>query len=116
MKILSVTLALPVRDITKAKEWYRQLFEYPPVEEPAPGIVELELGPAWLQLYEAPGVKGDGALRVGVKDLDKLHHRLRTAGLKIEEITEVPGVLRYFDFRDPDGNGLSFYQMLEDGE
>jgi hypothetical protein len=44
--------------------------------------------------------------------LDKQHKRLRDAGLHVEDITLVPGVIRYFDFKDPDGNGLSFYQMM----
>ncbi len=113
MTIISVTIALPVRDLEKAKAWYRQLFEYPPMIEPVPGVVELELGPAWLQLYQHQGIAGDSAVRVGVRDLHKLHKRLSEAGFVIEPISEVPGILEYFDFRDPDGNGLSFYQEFE---
>ena len=113
MTILNTTLDLPVKNLTKAKEWYRQLFEYPPTTSPAPGVVQLELGPVWLQLHETGVSSGDKALRLGIKELDKQHKRLRDAGLQIEDITLVPGVIRYFDFKDPDGNGLSLYQMLE---
>ena len=112
MKILSTTLDLPVKNLAKAKEWYRQLFEYPPTTAPAPGVVELELGTVWLQLHETPVSSGDKALRLGIKELDKQHKRLRDAGLHVEDITLVPDVIRYFDFKDPDGNGLSFYQMM----
>lgn len=114
MKILSTTLALPVKNLAKAKEWYRQLFEYPPTAAPAPGVVELELGPVLLQLHEKGVSSGDAALRLGIKELDKLHKRLRDEGLDVEDITLVPGLIRYFDFKDPDGNGLSFYQRLEE--
>ncbi|NLC33480.1 MAG: VOC family protein [Clostridiales bacterium] len=112
MKILSATLALPVNDLAKSKEWYRQLFEYPTTTAPAPGVAELALGPIILQLHETQNIRSDKALRLGVKDLDSLHKRLRAAGLPVEDITLVPEVIRYFDFKDPDGNGLSFYQML----
>lgn len=113
MKILSAIVALPVKDLLKSKLWYRQLFEYPPIIEPAPGIAELNLGPVWLQLYQAQGISGDTALRLEIKDLDKQNKRLRDEGLQVEDITVVPGLIRYFDFKDPDGNGLSFYQLLE---
>jgi hypothetical protein len=31
--------------------------------------------------------------------------------VSVEEVETVPGVISFFDFSDPDGNGLSCYQV-----
>jgi len=45
--------------------------------------------------------------------VEKERRRLVKMGHQVEEITDVPGVLRYFDFQDPDGNGLTLYTLYE---
>jgi predicted enzyme related to lactoylglutathione lyase len=33
-------------------------------------------------------------------------------GIELDEEKKVPGVIRFIDFSDPDGNRLSIYQLL----
>jgi predicted enzyme related to lactoylglutathione lyase len=106
-----VTVGVPVRDLSKARAWYAQLFGRPPDLEPVPGVVEFKVGGWWLQLEEGtPG--GAWAFRIGVADLDAARELVGTMGVKAGKVVTVPGVIRLFDFRDPDGNLLSFYQLL----
>lgn len=47
-----------------------------------------------------------------VSDLDSQADRLRSLGIITDQqIEDVPGIIRYLDFTDPDGNGLSFYWL-----
>lgn len=111
MDILSVTVGLAVKDLKKSVKWYRKVFEPQEETQPMEEIAELKLGPVWLQLFQKPAVPGDGALRFGVADLEAQRARLKKMRLKAEEITDIPGIIRYFDFSDPDGNLLSMYQL-----
>ena len=40
------------------------------------------------------------------------HERIRELGANPSPIQTVPGVVRYFEFRDPYGNRLSCYQVV----
>ena len=55
-------------------------------------------------------VGGNGTLRVGVADLAAERHRLENLGLTLSETCTIPGVISFFNFYDPDGNQLSYYQ------
>jgi Fe2+ transport system protein FeoA len=64
-------------------------------------------------LIESPIVNpGDGALRIGVFDLDSMRSRLLSFGINPGEITRVEGVVAKCEFKDPDGNQISLYQLL----
>lgn len=115
MKITSITVGLSVQDLERAARWYKELFDIKEAISPVDGVLEMEIGPVWLQLYEGKGIESDAALRFGVQDIERAHKRVKKLGIPAEEITDVPGVIRYFDLRDPDGHGLSFYQMAEEG-
>jgi len=45
---------------------------------------------------------------------DQVLDELDAAGIRTGEVSEVPGVARSFDFADPYGNPLGFYQDLSD--
>jgi predicted enzyme related to lactoylglutathione lyase len=110
----SVTVALPVRDLTSAVAWYRRAFaiEEDPVS-PAPGLAEFVVGPIELQLSEEP-VDRSGAqitLRFGVENAALEHARLSTLGVEVGELLHIPAVVDVFDFSDPDGNLLSVYSL-----
>jgi len=114
MKVTSVTVGLPVRNLRRAEDWYRKVFELTgDAVEPAPGLVELTLGPIDLQLIEdadaQPGTQN--GLRVGVDDAAAEHARLTTLGLELDPVEHVPGAVDYFDFTDPDGNTLGVYSL-----
>jgi lactoylglutathione lyase len=114
MNVTSVTVGLPVKDLGQAETWYRRVFELTgPAVEPAPGLLELTLGPIDLQLIEDPaGQPGEqNGLRLGVDDAAAEHERLSALGLTTDPLEHVPGAVDYFDFTDPDGNILGVYSL-----
>jgi len=114
MKVTSATVGLPVRDLAAAEAWYRRVFELTaPAVEPAPGVVEIVLGPIDLQFSEEPPERTGAqvTLRLGVEDASADYERLTGLGLALGPLEHVPGVVDYFDFVDPDGNALSLYSL-----
>jgi predicted enzyme related to lactoylglutathione lyase len=107
----SITIAIPVSDLSAATAWYDAVFDRRPELEPVPGIVEYEFGGTWIQLVGDRGGSRGWMLRYGVADLQRERDRLISLGVSVEEVETVPGVISFFDFSDPDGNGLSCYQV-----
>jgi catechol 2,3-dioxygenase-like lactoylglutathione lyase family enzyme len=104
MKLTSMTVGLPVRDLQQAEDWYRRVFEVTgPAVSPAPGLVELPLGSIDLQLIEDPGAQP------GAQNAE--HERLTGLGITVDPLEHVPGAVDYFDFVDPDGNALGVYAL-----
>lgn len=113
-RIASMTVGLPVLELREATEWYRRLLGSRPEINPAPGVREFEIVPQfWLQLFVSQQV-GESAcvVRFGVSNIEAEHERIRELGAEPSPIETVPGVVRYFDFRDPYGNRLSCYQVV----
>ncbi|MBU4213473.1 MAG: VOC family protein [Actinobacteria bacterium] len=111
----SVTVGLPVSDLGRAVPWYRRLFGLTgPDLRPADGVVELRLGPIWLQLGEEPTARSGAEVvtRFGVDDVAALRERLITDGVQVGPVEHVPRAVDFFDLLDPDGNHLSFYTVL----
>ena len=53
-KIKSFTVGLPVTELKRAVEWYRQLLGEVEELNPAPGVWEFQIVPSgWLQLFES---------------------------------------------------------------
>jgi lactoylglutathione lyase len=113
MQATSVTIGVPVRDLAVSRKWYERLLGKAPNLEPVPGIVEYEVAGVWVQLMEGETPGGSWTLRFGVADLDDERERLQGLGIELGGVRTVPGVIRYFVFRDPDGNLLSWYQELD---
>lgn len=80
--------------------------------EPAPGVVEFKIGGAWLQLSEGNTNVTGWTFRNGVKDVAAGLVRLHAMGIKTADIKTILGLVSFFRFQDPDGNSLSFYQLL----
>lgn len=115
MDVMNVTVGLPVSDLARSVEWYRQILQLPdPDLEPAEGVVEFKVGPIWLQLGEGSTTRSDAevVLRLDVDDAIEQRGRLEAAELTVGKLERVPGVVEYFDFPDPDGNVLSLYSEL----
>lgn len=108
----SSTLSLPVSNLQKSIDWYQQLLGEVEGFSPAEGVYEFQLNEStWLQFFE--GEPSNGAiLRLEVEVIKDHHDRLVKLGLSPSPVELVPNVVSYFDFKDPDGNLLSFY-MLE---
>ena len=113
MQAISVTIGIPVRDLARSRSWYERLLGKAPDLEVVPGIAEYLVGGVWVQLMDGEPPGGSWTLRFGVADLDSERERLLGLGIELGDVQTVPGAIRYFTFRDPDGNLLSWYQELD---
>ena len=83
--------------------------------EPAPGTFELKLTDnVWLQLDNTGylQVGGESIVRLETKDIDAAHRRVKNLTPDVDNIETVEGMVKYFDFKDPAGNRLSYVQIL----
>lgn len=107
-----MTVGLAVSDLASARAWYEEVLELDgPDLEPMEGLVEYKVGPIWLQLDAVDVAESSTVLRLGVVDIGAEHARLTELGVELDEIITVPELISFFDFRDPDGNELSLYQL-----
>jgi lactoylglutathione lyase len=115
-KIQSVTIGIGVKDVKEATQWYKTLLGDVETIEPAPGTVELQLTEnTWLQLddtgyFELGG--GSSIVRLQTNNIDAEHQVVKKLAADTGDIEVVEGVVKYFDFKDPEGNRLSYYQMV----
>ncbi|MEI5990065.1 hypothetical protein A5881_001558 [Enterococcus termitis] len=114
LNVKSVTVGLPVSNLEKSALWYEKLLMSDEKITPVEGVIEYPVGSIWIQLFEEKMNVSENGLRLGVEDLDKEFERLKSLGVIVDEVIEdVPGILRYVDFSDPDGNKLSFYWLYD---
>ena len=111
LEAAEVTVGIPVTDLSRARGWYERVLGRPPELEPMPGILEWKVGGAWLQLEEGTARPGGWTFRIGVQNLKLERSRLVELGLQVSDVTDIPGVIQFFDFADPDGNKLSIYEL-----
>jgi catechol 2,3-dioxygenase-like lactoylglutathione lyase family enzyme len=113
-KIKSFTVGLPVTELKRAVEWYRQLLGEVEEVNPAPGVWEFQIVPSgWLQLFEGePFGSNPAVVRFESGDLEASRTLALSLETDVSEIETVPEAVRYFEFRDPFGNQLSFYELL----
>lgn len=112
MEITEVTLGIPVVDLARSRDWYERLLGFAPELEPVAGMAEFRVAGAWLQLMEVRAPRPGWAFRIGVQNLETEFGRLRAGGFEPTEIETVPGVIRFLQLRDPDGNAVSLYELL----
>ncbi len=103
---------IKVSDVAKSRAWYSGLFGKPPDLEPFPGNVEFKVGGAWVQISKGRVLPSSWSLEVEVANLEAERERLLKAGIEPPEIKTVPGVIRYFDIKDPDGNATRWFEVL----
>ncbi|MFZ7087326.1 VOC family protein [Curtobacterium sp. RRHDQ10] len=116
MDITSVTVGLPVTDLESACLWYGAVFERAePDLEPADGVAEYEIGGIWIQLVvDEHADENEVAVRFGVDDVAAQHARIGALGIDVGPVERIPGAVDWFDFRDPDGNLLSLYSLIDE--
>ncbi len=112
MDCVEATIGVTVRSMPAARVWYERLLGKPPELEPVPGVIEFRVGETWLQLEEGQVGSGGWVFRMGVQSLEQERTRLTRLGITIGETVRVPGVIQFCDFKDPDGNSLSLYELL----
>jgi lactoylglutathione lyase len=114
-KIKSFTVGLPVTELNSAVEWYRRLLGQLEELNPAPGVWEFQIiSSGWLQLFESE-INGSNpaVVRFESDDIETSRVLAVSLGTDVGQIETVPEAVRYFEFRDPFGNQLSFYELLE---
>ncbi|MBC2262736.1 VOC family protein [Listeria sp. FSL L7-0091] len=110
----SITVGLPVSDLEKSASWYEKILMSDEKLIPVEGVIEYPIGLVWIQLFEEKINVSEKVLRLEVEDLEVEFERLKTLGVITDEVIEdAPGIIRYFDFSDPDGNKLSFYWLYD---
>lgn len=114
-KIEGVTIGIAVKDVKTATDWYKTLLGDVEVIEPAPGTVELQLTKdTWIQLDDTGYLEISGKssiIRLGTDNIDTAHETVKGLVADVGDIEVVEGVIKYFDFKDPAGNRLSYYQL-----
>jgi hypothetical protein len=117
--IHEMTFQLRVADFAKGLAWYQTLLQREPDFVPHEGFVEWEVLPGcWLQLAEGTPVEGSGPIRLAVIDLEAERERmireLKVEPFEIFQREEVP--VKWGTFADPWGNGLGFFEYLDEAE
>ena len=108
----SITVGLPVSNLEQSASWYEKLLMSDEKLIPVDGVIEYLIGSVWIQLFEEKTNVSENILRLEVEDLRTEFERLKTLGVIVDEVIEdVPDIIQYFDFSDPDGNKLSFYWL-----
>jgi len=105
-------VVISVNDLTRSREWYTRLFGKGPDLEPFPGNVEYKIGGAWGQINSGKVQPSSWSLELEVKDLVHERQRLRENQIEATEIKTIPGVISFFDIKDPDGNTMRWFQVL----
>jgi lactoylglutathione lyase len=113
-KIKSFTVGLPVTELKRAVEWYRQLLGEVEEVNPAPGVWEFQIVPSgWLQLFESEiNEPNQSVMRFESHDIEASRMLASSLSINVDQIETVPEAVRYFEFGDPFGNRLSFYELL----
>lgn len=115
-KIKSATVGLPVTDLNRAIDWYRQLLGELEEISPVEGVWEVRVTPSfWLQLFELETDESSSkVVRFETSDIELSHKLVLSLDIDSGQIETVPEAVRYFEFRDPFGNLLSFYELLDE--
>jgi len=114
VEMKSVTLGIPVTNMESAIKWYRSLLGKVEEMNPVPGVWEFSLTPTtWLQLFEVKTSQPNpSVVRFETNNIKVSHELASKIGKDVTKIESVPELVKYFDFKDPFGNSLSFYELL----
>ena len=110
--ISAITLA--VENMTRAVEFYKQLGMEITYGGGDSFFTTFHVGEDAINLILAPGRRQDwwGRIILRVTAVDELHERLKKAGLEPEDPRDADWGERFFHIWDPDGNELSFAEVL----
>lgn len=108
------TVIIRVKNIKKARKWYEEVLELSAtyVGEDDHRMVIFKLGETPLTLYEIDASEVMPAKRFSttypilfVNNIEEAHEKLKSRRVAVEELQD-DGVVKFFGFRDPDGNRL----------
>ena len=109
----STTISIPVSNLGQSVNWYKKLLMIEESISPAPEVIEFKIKDnTWVQLFEVETfTNSQNILRLEVDAIKEAHKRVSQLTTNIQGIEYIENVVYYFDFSDPDGNLLSFYQI-----
>lgn len=116
-----LTCAIGVTSLDRSIPWYTDILGMTLLyrrddiawAELATSVDKVTIG---LSENETVPVGGGATLTFGVQDIHAAQAALDAAGVRQDgDITEVPDMVRFHTFYDPDGNALMFYQDLGGG-
>ncbi|OZC73855.1 VOC family protein [Rhodococcus sp. 06-418-5] len=103
-----VLAVVAVRDIDSARQWYEQLFDRRPDNNPMPSLVEWRLASAaWLQVTVDPERAGSSLFNVAVGDIEVFVDAARSRGIDFGTIVDANKGVRLSSVSDPDGNSIT---------
>ena len=94
-KIKSFTVGLPVTELKRAVEWYRQLLGEVEEVNPAPGVWEFQIVPSgWLQLFESEiNETNQSVVRFESHDIEASRMLASNLSINVDQIETVPDPL-----------------------
>ncbi|UYP46015.1 hypothetical protein NEF87_002300 [Candidatus Lokiarchaeum ossiferum] len=116
----TLTCALEVQDLDASIEWYSKSLGFELIYrmdeigwcEMKTPIEGVNVG---LSQVEKPQVKGGATLTFGVKDIDNLSKKFKSAQIRLEsDPYVVADMVKLVTFYDPDGNKFMLAQMLKE--
>ena len=111
-----MTLWYSVRDLELARAFYVEVLGFEEVYRDEGGRwLTLARDGAELAIAEAEGGHGgeeEAVVAFDVEDVKAEADRLRSAGVRVGVVVEIPGLVRLLDVFDPDGNRLQLAQDL----
>ncbi|MDO5089782.1 MAG: VOC family protein [Leptotrichiaceae bacterium] len=117
MKIKSVAANIPVSNLEKSAKWYREVFlpeEEINISDGMP-MIEYKIGQIWIQLFEGNIKKCDNSLSFEVENIQEECNRLKKMSvINDEKIEDIPGLVKYLEFKDPDGNNLCLVELYSE--
>ena len=102
-----------VRDIRAARSFYTGTLGFREVRyDESEGLLHLARDDVDVTVTHGDGGETEAVAQVEVDDVKAEADRLRTAGVNVGVVLELPGTIRLVDVFDPDGNRLQLTQDL----
>ena len=102
-----------VRDLTAARDFYTRTLGFREVGyDEGGGFLRLARDDVDVAVTQGDGGETEAVAQVEVDDVKAEAARLRTAGVNVGVVLELPGTIRLVDVFDPDGNRLQLTQDL----
>ncbi len=114
-----LTCSLSVTDMDRSIAWYQKTLGFELLYkldemgwcELTTGVDRVQLGLSQVESINA--ASGGATLTFGVKDIQAARAELETQDIKFDgETQEIPDMVKFATFFDPDGNTLMFYEDL----
>jgi catechol 2,3-dioxygenase-like lactoylglutathione lyase family enzyme len=102
-----------VRDLAAARDFYTTTLGFEEIGyDEGEGLLRLSRDDVDVAVTRGDGGETEAVAQVEVEDVKAEADRLRSAGVDVGVVLELPGTIRLVDVFDPDGNRLQLTQDL----